>query len=172
MKYTIPTLVTDRLILKKGTLKDYLKVYEYDFSYLKGIDGIYEYKKTNPKDIEEFIDVPNCIDFIVYLKDTGVAIANICLDRYDSINKSLEITVNEHPNYWKSGYMSEALNKIIDYVFNNLDIDCLIYSYISGNLNSKALSEKLGFEYSDKYNFHLKKLNKDVEMIKTILKRH
>ena len=30
------------------------------------------------------------------------------MDRYDEKMKSLEISVNLHPNYWRKGYMTEA----------------------------------------------------------------
>ena len=37
MKYITLTIITDRLILKKGSFEDYKKVYEYDFTKLRDI---------------------------------------------------------------------------------------------------------------------------------------
>ena len=40
MKYIVPTLQTERLILRKGSYEDYVKVYEYDFTRLKNIENL------------------------------------------------------------------------------------------------------------------------------------
>ena len=37
MMYETPQLETERLILKRGTYEDYVKVYEYDFTRLRNI---------------------------------------------------------------------------------------------------------------------------------------
>jgi len=39
MMYETPQLETERLILKRGTYEDYVKVYEYDFTRLRNIAG-------------------------------------------------------------------------------------------------------------------------------------
>ena len=39
MIYETVLLKTNRLIIKKGEINDFLKVYEYDFSKLKNVDG-------------------------------------------------------------------------------------------------------------------------------------
>ena len=49
MKYITPTLKTNRLILKKGTYEDYVKVYEYDFTWLRNIAGEFEFVKYDLK---------------------------------------------------------------------------------------------------------------------------
>jgi hypothetical protein len=41
----MPTLETERLIIKAGTIEDYVIVHEYDFNYLMNIDGVFEYIK-------------------------------------------------------------------------------------------------------------------------------
>ena len=42
------------------------------------------------------------------MKDTDEPIGNLLMDRYDEKMKSLEISVNLHPNYWRKCYMTEA----------------------------------------------------------------
>ena len=41
------TIETDRLILKDGTIEDWIKVHEYDFNYLMDINGIFKYVTYN-----------------------------------------------------------------------------------------------------------------------------
>lgn len=175
MKYIIPVLQTDRLILKKGTYEDYVKVYEYDLTRLRNIAGEFEFVKYDPnklKGIETYADEEeNVLDFIVYLKDNNQPIGNIVYDRYDDKNKSLEIAVNLHPNYWKKGYMTEALLCSMEYVFNNLDIDNIRYGYAEENYKSKGLSDKIGFHF---YNYHIEhytRLDKNIREISTIMSK-
>ena len=40
MNYETKEIKSERLIIKKGEEKDFLKVYEYDFNKLKNIEGI------------------------------------------------------------------------------------------------------------------------------------
>ena len=174
MKYTMPTINTDRLILKRGSYEDYVKVYEYDFTRLRNIDGEFEfvkYDKERLKGIETYADEDNVLDFIIYLKDSLIPIGNIVYDRYDEKNKSLEISVNLHPNYWRRGYITEAILYTMTYVFENLDIDNIVYGYGEGNYKSKGVSDKIGFEfYYDKMEHYIR-INKDIKETKTIMSK-
>ena len=175
MKYITPTLITERLILKRGTLEDYVKVYEYDFTRLRNIAGEFEYVKYNPEKLRGFDtyadEEENVLEFIIYLKDNNEPIGNIVFDRYDEKNKSLEISCNLHPNYWKKGYMTEAILSTMEYVFNNLDIDNIVYGYAEENFKSKGLSNKIGFNFYYDYIEHYIRINKDIREIKTIMSK-
>jgi RimJ/RimL family protein N-acetyltransferase len=174
MKYTIPTLETDRLILKRGTLEDYLKVYEYDFTRLRDIGGEFEYVKCDPKKIEPFItyadEEENVLDFILYEKN-GEPFGNIVADRYGEHGKSLEISINIHPNYWGLGYAKEAILEIMKYIFANLDIDYVIYGYAEENNKSKRVNDKIGFEPIDKRVEHYTRIDNDVTTIVTSMSK-
>ena len=175
MKYITPQLETERLILKRGSYEDYVKVYEYDFTKLRNIAGEFEYVKLDPeiiKGYETYADEEeNVLEWIVYLKEKMTPIANIILDRYDEKMKSLEISVNLHPNYWRKGYMTEAILKIMDYVYNNLDIDNIVYGYAEENFKSEGLSKKLGYEYFNDFIEHYKRIDKDIKKINTIMSK-
>lgn len=54
MKYKIPILETERLILQKGSYEDYVKVYEYDFTRLRNIDGEFEFVKYDPEKLKGY----------------------------------------------------------------------------------------------------------------------
>ena len=117
-----PNLETERLILKRGTYEDYVKVYEYDLTKLRNINGEFEYVKIDPENLRGFEtyadEEEKCLDFIIYLKDNMEPIGNITYDRYIEENNSLEIAYNLHPSYWKKGYMTEAVIESMKYILN------------------------------------------------------
>lgn len=174
MKYITPYLETERLILKRGELEDYLKVYEFDFTRLRGINGEFEYIKCDPKVIEGFPsyadEEDNVLDFIMYEK-TGAPVGNITLDRYNVEYKSLEISINIHPNYWGKGYAKETIIEIMKYVFDNLGIDNIIYTYALENAKSQKVSEKIGFVPFKRFTEHYSRIDKDVESEMCILSK-
>lgn len=143
-------LETERLILKKGTLNDFIKVYEYDFTKLRDICGEFELVKNDPKVIETFVnyseETENVYDWIVYSKETKGAIANIVAAQYNAELNSLELSFNLHPTYWGCGYMKEAVIEVMKFLFKN-GYDNVICGYDEGNNKSKRVQEKIGFEF-------------------------
>lgn len=146
---------TDRLMVGYGDRDDYAKVHEYDFNYLMNIDNTFKYVKRDPYEVRRWYsedriseikseEEKQVYDFILYTKD-GEAIGNFSFDRYNEDLNSLEIACYLHPNYWKNGYMQEALISSMKYIYD-LGYDNIIYSYIEGNENSRKLCEKIGFE--------------------------
>lgn len=176
MKYKMPVLETDRLILKRGSFEDYKKVYEYDFTRLRNIEGEFEYVKYENTDnlklfANDYDNEENMLDYIVFLKENNEPIGNIVLEGYDEKNKSLEIAYNLHPNYWRKGYMTEAVLKVMDYVYSNLDIDNIICGYAEENYKSKGLNQKIGFQYYDEKIEYYPRFNKNVKHIMTIMNK-
>ncbi len=173
--YITPTIETERLVLKHGIYEDYVTVYEYDFTRLRDIAGEFEFIKYDPEKLRGWenccTEYDRTLDFIVYLKDTMEPIANLVLDRYDTSNKSLEISVNLHPSYWRKGYMTEAILATMRYVFANMDIDNIVYGYAEENFKSKGLSDKIGFIYHSTFTEHYTRINKDIVTIKTIMSK-
>lgn len=146
MIYETPVLETDRLILKRGNLSDFQKVYEYDFRKLRNISGEFEYVKQDPKNLEGWeIPSPETYDWIMYLKNSMEPIGNVIADRGDKNDNSIELAFNTHPDYWRKGYTMEAIIEIMKYLFNN-GYDRILCGYDEGNYKSKAIGEKLGFE--------------------------
>lgn len=149
MKYITPKLETERLILKRGTKEDYQKVYEYDFRKLRDINGEFEYVKQDIEAIKGFdtyADIEDEVfDWIVYLKENSVPIANITADREIKDIKATELAFNMHPTYWGQGYMKEAIVAILHYLFKN-GFDHVLCGYSEGNVKSQRFNAKLGFD--------------------------
>ena len=153
MKYITPKLNTERLILKKGNFEDYAKVYEYDFLKLRGINEEISLVKQNIEDIKGFDTYAETndgvFDWIVYLKNESIPIANIIADRENKELNSIEIAFNMHPKYWNKGYMTEAIIEVLKFLFE-YGFDNVICGYSEGNIKSKNIGEKLGFEFLNK----------------------
>ena len=173
MKYITPILETDRLILKRGNLEDYLKVYEYDFRYLREINGENERVKCDPELIKDYPntnDEDYTLDFIIYEKD-GNPVGNICFDRFRKEYNSLDVALNIHPDYWGNGYAKEAIVEIMKYIFSNLDIDNIIYGYALENKKSMRVAKKIGFEPFRRFYEYYKRIDKDIESEECIMSK-
>lgn len=185
-KSTTIRIETDRLILDKGTIEDFVKVYEYNFQYLRDVDNI-EFIKLDPKTIEEWFeddinkyyedkDIKRNFDWIIYLKETHTPIGNITADRGKDktvelmSSSDIELAFNLHPNYWKQGYMREATTAVLDYLFS-IGYDNVISGYADFNKASARVSEALEFEPFNENNEFYKYLNKDVKIINTIMNK-
>ena len=93
MEYETPIIETERLILKRGILEDYQKVYEYDFTKLRDINGEFELIKQDSKKIEGYERVyPESYDWILYLKSSGEPIGNVVADREQKDIKGIELS--------------------------------------------------------------------------------
>ncbi len=146
------TLYTSRLILKKGNLDDYKKVFEYDFKKLMNVDNVFEYVKKDDdisvKQLEIMVNRPeekDYYEYIIYLKDTNEPIGHIIADRKNKEYNALELGYDLHPDYWNNGYMTEATVKFINFLFSR-GYDNVLSGYAKGNFKSKGLLEKLGFK--------------------------
>lgn len=148
MHYTTPELSTPRLILKRGSLADFKKVYEYDFRCLRDVCGELKYVKLDPALIEGFetaADEEDTLNWILFLKDTMTPIGDLVADRPVPELHAIELAYNLHPAYWGQGYMPEAVLCAMDYLFGTLQFDNILCGYDEGNVKSKRVIEKLGF---------------------------
>ena len=67
--------------------------------------------------------------------------------------------------------MTEAMLSTMDYVFNNLDIDNIVYGYAEENFKSKGLNDKIGFNFYYDYIEHYSRIDKDIKEVKTIMSK-
>lgn len=164
MKYYIPKLDIDNIILKSGSLEDYLKVYEYDFSKLTGIWDDIIYEKNSKENIEaifnEIKNQNNTYSWIIYYNNFPVG--HIVADRENRIiNNSIELSYNLHSSYWGKGIMIKVIKLVCNYLFNTYDN--IIICYCTGNEKSKKLLDKLDFKYYKKVKKAYSRNNKYVD---------
>ena len=159
MKYTTPTLETERLRLGRGTEADFARVYEFNFCHLRDIDGDFAFVRQDPSIAADFVtyaDEEDAMDWIIYKKDTGTPIGNITADRPVEEIGAMELSFNLHPDFWGREYMKEAAVAVMRHLFS-LGFDAILCGYSEGNRKSKRLTEKLGFSpYAVKENAWMK----------------
>ncbi|WP_246124551.1 GNAT family N-acetyltransferase [Bizionia gelidisalsuginis] len=113
-------------------------------------------KTKNISDALEFIkEVDNNIESnqsiawgITFISDPKL-IGTICLWNFSQDNTTAEVGYDLNPKFQNKGIMSEALKKIIEYGFKDLNLDKIeAFTHIE-NENSKKLLVKNGFHFNE-----------------------
>jgi ribosomal-protein-alanine N-acetyltransferase len=81
----------------------------------------------------------------IELKKTGTLIGTCGFHCLDGKNKIVEIGYDLNKDYWRHGYMTEALNQALGVAFNNMNINRIQAFVYTGNEGSYKLLESLGF---------------------------
>lgn len=170
---------TDRLLLRKVTeedfpyFRDYLTNKEMDRMMLRAACISEEEIRLG---FEWFLYKEKRA-YAIVLKETGETIGNLtvydrvpdCLATHPIVQgkngKSLSFAMS--PAVQRKGYMFEAVRGVIDYLFQKEEADYINCGYLSYNYPSKALQEKLGFQFllSECFQFE----NKAMKSIENIL---
>jgi ribosomal-protein-alanine N-acetyltransferase len=148
----LPELTTDRLILRDLSITD-----RNTILFLRSDPTVNEYvKRPAPSNLEE------AEDFITKIQ-TGIAegttyywaivlsekpeqmIGSICLWNFSADKKTAEVGYDLDPSQQKKGIMNEALNKVIQYGFDTLDLSNIEAFTHGQNAASKTLLEKNNF---------------------------
>ena len=86
-------------------------------------------------------------DFAIILKSGKEAIGGIGLDNIDKFQGIAEVGYWLGEKYWRQGLMSEALEEILNFAFNNLKLRRItLYAFVE-NIASNELAKKLGFRF-------------------------
>ena len=147
-------LETPRLIIREWFLSDV-----DDFYYYASMDGVGQRAGWAPhKSKEESLErltrwLKEKKTFAIEDKETHKAIGSIGIERYGSEDKLTEFTNYRgreigyvlSKEYWDKGLMTEAVKRVIDYLFNELDYDFLLCGHFDENVASKRVQEKCGF---------------------------
>ena len=146
---------TDRLILRAFSQNDLADFYEY-----ASVDGVGEMAGwAHHKNIEESKEILNRFiaedkTFAIYHKEHNKVIGSLGVEKYGLESKltefdgylGREIGYVLSKEYWGIGIMPEAVNAIINYLFNELNYDFLLCGYYIFNSQSKRVQEKCGFK--------------------------
>lgn len=146
------TLKTKRLILRPWEAADLNDLYEY-----ASVDGVGQMAGWAPhKSIEEskkilqmFIDEKKT--FAVEYK--GKVVGSLGIEKYNEAKfpqlsnlKRREIGYVLAKNYWGQGLMPEAVNRVIEYLFDT-GLDAILCGHFTSNVQSKRVQEKCGFKH-------------------------
>lgn len=148
-----PKLETERLILRPIKNEDADAIFN---CWMQDEDvSRYMYWKAT-KDIKE---VQNFVRFelsnlendkwyrwIILLKQTDEIIGT-CFIYYNDDEDNWDISYNLGKKFWRNGYISEAMQRVMEYAIDELMIKECIAIHALENPESGRVIQKLGFEY-------------------------
>lgn len=151
IKLLLPVLETNRLILKKISLKDINDVFDYAVSPIVGPNAGWK-PHDSKEETEDFIKYaikkreygqPGI--YAIYYKEHNKMIGTIEIHSYKEYKAEIGFVLN--PRYWGKGIMVEAAKAVIIYGFEILNLSRLQYGYFINNHRSKRVCDKLEFSF-------------------------
>jgi RimJ/RimL family protein N-acetyltransferase len=144
-------LRTDRLILRAIDKKDAKAIFKYRSDEITN-----QYQGWIPKKLEDVYDFINktaneinvvntWFQLVIISKETEELIGDIGIHFLDIENKQVEIGCSLEKGQQGKGYAIEALNQVMEFLFNQLDKHRIIASIDPNNIPSVRLMERLGF---------------------------
>ena len=159
---------TDRIVLRHISQKDACDMFEY-----ASLDEVCEFLLWSPhinlattEGYIQFLEKRYLRglygDWAVALKDTGKMIGTCGYANIDLRNRSCEIGYVLSPFYRGRGYMSEAMNEILKFTFNVLQLESAWLRIIDENTASKRLAERFGFSFRYYTNMEIKEITRKI----------
>ena len=149
----LPTLETERLILRPMRMRDAADLYSYaqdrevsrhvlwdahrslaqSREFLRA--AIRQYRRGQPS------------SFAITLRDGGRMIGTIGFMWINPDHRSGEVGYSLSRDYWNRGIMTEALRAVIDFGFNKLDLHRIEAQYETDNPASGRVMAHVGMQY-------------------------
>ena len=149
----MPTICTERLILRKISLDDIDDMYEYAsnsklteyLTWSPHPDKAYtfeyvSYLQTRYKSGEFF-------DWAIISKESGKMIGTCGFSRFDFRHNFGEIGYVVNPDYHGRGIATEAVRAVIGFGFENLALNRIECRFMMGNDASRKVMEKNGMSF-------------------------
>ncbi|WP_027409095.1 GNAT family N-acetyltransferase [Anoxybacteroides tepidamans] len=147
-----PVLKTERLILREIVKKDIEAIFHCfsnsDVTRYYGQEALTSVEQAQQL-IEFFArnyDERRGIRWGIELKGKGELIGTIGFNNWVPKHKRAEIGYELHPHYWKKGYATEAVSKVISYGLHELGLTRIGAVVFIGNQASNQLLTKIGFQ--------------------------
>ena len=136
-------IITERLVIRKGRNDDCQKVLLF-----RNSEFVLKYNCMSVANEEDMTsELLHDDSFVMVLKDTDIVIGVIDIHedsiRYRIASKELSYYLDE--KYARCGYMKEALEALIDYLFQYQNLECISARAFTANVASTNLLKSLGF---------------------------
>ena len=147
-------LESSRLLLRRITMQDLDDVFEIysnkevmlyfadRFPFEKSTEA-----ETMIREYEEALTNHWSMRWGIVLKESGKLIGTCGFHALSEYDKRIEVGYDLNRNYWQKGIMTEALSLIINHAFGCSDVNRIEAMVEPPNTGSRALLEKLGFQY-------------------------
>lgn len=143
-------LETERLLLRGWMLDDLDDLYEY----AQNVDvGVMQGWKPHESKEESLVALNSFIAdeerWAIVLKENNKVIGSIKTSPDENRGRYYAKYVSYvlSADYWGKGYMTEAISRIIKYVFEEMNLDLLSAFHYPNNNRSKRVLERCGFQY-------------------------
>lgn len=149
-KVQVPKLETDRLYLRMWNKKDAHDLYEYARNPIVGHRAGWKPHETveETRMIISTMLMKN-IAWAIEDKGTGKVIGSIGFneDQFRPAMNCKELGYSLSEEFWGKGLMTEAAKRLVEYAFENLNVDILTIKTSEDNKASQRVIEKCGFIY-------------------------
>ena len=150
--FSMPTLETPRLILRRIAMSDAKDIFAYSCDEEVARHVLWSAQKSisEAKDYCRFMmrkykyDEPSSWGIIE--KATGKLVGTIGFMDYSEDNASVEVGYSLARWLWNGGYMTEALSCVIDYAFENMELNRIEAQHELTNPSSGRVMEKCGMK--------------------------
>lgn len=168
-------LETNRLILRPFALDDYKLFYKNWATD----ERVTRYMTWNPhQNIEETKELVtrwsnsyNKDDFyhwIIVLKENKEPIGSMSVVDINEEKEDMEVGYCISFDNWNKGLATEAFSKVIEYLFNEVEVKWITASHDSRNIASGKVMEKCGLKYVETQDF----VNKGENILLKVYKRN
>jgi ribosomal-protein-alanine N-acetyltransferase len=150
MKVSVPEFETSRLYLRPISLDmvDGYKKYFIDYEVIRHLSAVvpWPYPENGVSEfLQNVILPPQGIDrwtWGIFLKSNNTELIG-CVDLWRKGTPENRGFWLGKP-FWGKGYMTEAVEPVMNYAFNSLGFDKLLFSNALGNTRSRRIKEKTG----------------------------
>ncbi len=145
----IPNIETDRLIMRILTGDDIPFIFQ-----IFSLEETNRYVSNPPvKNMNEAREIyekyckpkPHLFRIGMVLKESGNLIGTLGLYSIDMEKRSATLGFDLLPDYWGHGYMTEACFALLDYAFEEMELNRIQASAEPENIRSVRVMERLGF---------------------------
>ena len=150
------TLESERLILRKCMELDYKDSFKYccsnpDLCRLQGFD-VHKSDETTRrsfKEKEEQYKIDNMFyEWAIVRKEDNQFMGEIALVQYNEEYNAIQLGYHLGKAFRGHGYMQEALDRILKFAFEELDVDQVYALILNDNNSSQKVAKSNNLEYS------------------------
>ncbi|WP_316832858.1 GNAT family N-acetyltransferase [Pedobacter aquatilis] len=150
-----PILTTERLTLRQISIEDKGAIFALrsDAAVNKFLSRSASHSIDDAinfiNQVNENIKNNNSLYWVICLTKTKAVVGTICLFDFSSEQNSCEIGYELMTSFQGKGLMTEAIEKVISYVFETLQFQKITAFTHKGNLNSTKLLTKFNFQQAE-----------------------
>ena len=149
----IPTIFTDRLILRKIAVSDLYDVFDYSrreevsryLLWSPHTDP--QMTKNHLRYVQTRYAKHDFFDWAVVIAESGKMIGTCGFAHLDETNNAAEIGYVLNSDYWGMGYAPEAVMRVMTFGFDTLGFNRIYARILEGNTASERVAEKCGMRH-------------------------